>query len=155
MKFYLFDQNSRVSEITYEYSMAKDLLAIYLEGEVPERCIVYDLKSGVFLKNFRSEGTEYIYQDYKFEDNIVVSKEDENLKRSYEAYDITNAKLINTYDDPFPKVGRVVPESDRDDIREIIHGNYRIIYRLINDEAQILTGHHSARLLDLSEIDGT
>ena len=52
----------------------------------------------------------------------------------------------------FPKVGRIVPESNREDIREIIHGNYRIIYRLINDEVQILTIHHSARLLDLSEI---
>ena len=53
----------------------------------------------------------------------------------------------------FPKAGRIVPESDSEDVREIIHGNYRLIYRLINDEVQILTIHHSARLLDLSEID--
>ena len=52
----------------------------------------------------------------------------------------------------FPKVGRIVPEINREDIREIVHGNYRIIYRLINDKVQILTIYHSARLLDLSEI---
>ena len=51
----------------------------------------------------------------------------------------------------FPQVGRVVPESNRDDIREILHGNYRIVYRLIGDEVQLLTIHHSARLLDPSE----
>ncbi len=53
----------------------------------------------------------------------------------------------------FPKAGRIVPESNREDVREMIHGSYRIIYRLINDEVQILTVHHSARLLDLSEIN--
>jgi plasmid stabilization system protein ParE len=52
----------------------------------------------------------------------------------------------------FPKAGRIVPESSRENIREIIHGSYRIIYRLINDSVQILTIHHSARLLDLSAI---
>ena len=55
----------------------------------------------------------------------------------------------------FPKAGRIVPESNRDNVREIIHGNYRIIYRLLNDDVvQILTVHHSAQLLDLSKIDG-
>ena len=52
----------------------------------------------------------------------------------------------------FPRVGRIVPESDRDDLREIIDGNYRIIYRLLHDEVQILTVHHSARPLDVTEI---
>lgn len=52
----------------------------------------------------------------------------------------------------FPKAGRIVPESDLEYIREIFHGNYRIIYRLIGDEVQILTVHHSARSLDLSKL---
>ena len=30
----------------------------------------------------------------------------------------------------FPKSGRIVPEIMQDDFREIIYGNYRIIYRL-------------------------
>lgn len=34
----------------------------------------------------------------------------------------------------FPRMGRPVPESERDDIRELINQGYRLIYRL--DEAQ-------------------
>jgi toxin ParE1/3/4 len=40
-----------------------------------------------------------------------------------------------------------VPELGRKDIREIIHGNYRIIYRVLPGEVEILTIHHGARLL--------
>lgn len=47
---------------------------------------------------------------------------------------------------PFP--GRIVPETQNESIRELIPGNYRIIYRIIsNDRIDILTVHHSARLL--------
>jgi len=33
----------------------------------------------------------------------------------------------------FPEVGRKVPEINRADIREVIEGNYRIIYRIESD----------------------
>ena len=45
----------------------------------------------------------------------------------------------------FPKAGRVVPEINREYIREIILGNYRIIYRIITKNVEILTIHHGAR----------
>lgn len=32
-----------------------------------------------------------------------------------------------------PKIGRIVPEFNQDDIREIIHKNYRIVYRIISE----------------------
>jgi toxin ParE1/3/4 len=48
----------------------------------------------------------------------------------------------------FPLSGRVVPEIGREDIREIILGNYRIIYRVLPEEVEILTVHHGARELD-------
>ena len=51
----------------------------------------------------------------------------------------------------FPESGRSVPEVGQENIREIIHGNYRIIYRLTNDVIQILTVYHSSRLLDPSQ----
>jgi addiction module RelE/StbE family toxin len=51
----------------------------------------------------------------------------------------------------FPESGRSVPEVGQENIREIIHGNYRIIYRLTNDVIQILTVYHSARRLDASQ----
>ena len=52
----------------------------------------------------------------------------------------------------FPRSGRVVPELGQDEIREIIVHGYRIIYRLLADEVQILTVHHGARLL--GELEG-
>jgi len=52
----------------------------------------------------------------------------------------------------FPRSGRVVPEIGREDIREIIVQSYRVIYRLLSDEVEILTVHHGARPLRAFEI---
>ena len=53
----------------------------------------------------------------------------------------------------FPKLGRIVPEVDDPVIREIILGNYRIIYRATDDSPEVLTVYHGARLLDPSKIE--
>jgi toxin ParE1/3/4 len=53
----------------------------------------------------------------------------------------------------FPNAGRIVPESNQETIREIFHGSYRIIYRIREDEIEVLTVHHSARLFDVSIIE--
>jgi plasmid stabilization system protein ParE len=47
-----------------------------------------------------------------------------------------------------PRSGRVVPEMGQERLREIILGNYRIVYRLVGEDVQVLTVHHGARLLD-------
>lgn len=52
----------------------------------------------------------------------------------------------------FPKCGRIVPESARNDIREIIFKNYRIIYRIENDKISILTVRHGRQLLPDEEL---
>ena len=47
-----------------------------------------------------------------------------------------------------PLLGRVVPETNSESIRELILGSYRIIYRIISEERiDVLTVHHSAKLL--------
>jgi len=47
-----------------------------------------------------------------------------------------------------PKSGRVVPEINDEAIRELIQGNYRIIYRIVSrNHIDIITIHHSRRLL--------
>jgi toxin ParE1/3/4 len=52
-----------------------------------------------------------------------------------------------------PLSGRVVPESNDKTIREIIRGNYIVIYQIRNDStAFILTVFHSARLLTLKNL---
>lgn len=51
------------------------------------------------------------------------------------------------------RAGRIVPEIGDDDIREIIVGFYRIIYRVVNDQqADILTVHHSRRNPDNNDV---
>jgi toxin ParE1/3/4 len=47
----------------------------------------------------------------------------------------------------FPESGRVVPEYDRRDLRELLFQNYRIVYRIKGDEVQIAAVVHGARLL--------
>ncbi len=46
----------------------------------------------------------------------------------------------------FPELGRVVPEKDDPIIREIIMGNYRIVYRLKDNLIELLTIHHGAAI---------
>ncbi|WP_304152227.1 type II toxin-antitoxin system RelE/ParE family toxin [Mesonia mobilis] len=42
--------------------------------------------------------------------------------------------------------GRKVPEIQDENIREVIEGNYRIIYRVVSENRiDILTVHHSSR----------
>lgn len=48
---------------------------------------------------------------------------------------------------PHPRKGRKVPEYQRDDIREVFHHPYRIIYLLKDDAIEILSVIHGARLL--------
>ena len=58
-------------------------------------------------------------------------------------------KLINRVDqlESFPKSGRVVPEFESDTIRELIEGNYRIVYKINSDHIGVVRIHHSARQL--------
>jgi plasmid stabilization system protein ParE len=48
----------------------------------------------------------------------------------------------------FPHAGRVVPEFSNETLRELIEGNYRIVYRIVDEtRVDILTIHNSYRLL--------
>lgn len=50
----------------------------------------------------------------------------------------------------FPQAGRIVPEKNEENLRELIEGNYRIIYEIVSaDQINILTVYHSARDLKL------
>lgn len=52
-----------------------------------------------------------------------------------------------------PRLGRIVPELQTETIREVILGDYRLIYRVQHEEVQVVTVHHGARLLDIGSID--
>ncbi|MBU2618540.1 MAG: type II toxin-antitoxin system RelE/ParE family toxin [Proteobacteria bacterium] len=51
-----------------------------------------------------------------------------------------------------PLSGRVVPEVNNKEIRELIYGNYRIIYRVENKQISILTIRHGKQILPTEEI---
>ncbi len=49
----------------------------------------------------------------------------------------------------FPKMGRTVPEFGEETIRELIKGQYRVVYKIDDkkDTIVIVTIHHAKRLL--------
>ena len=53
-----------------------------------------------------------------------------------------------------PMSGRLVPELGREDVREIIKRNYRIVYRIFADRVQVLTVFEGHRRLPHNLIDG-
>jgi len=85
---------------------------------------VDDLKS---IYGYISKDSKYIASS--FTDKVVNSVE--NLKN-------------------FPDMGRIVPESDKPDIRELIFQNYRIIYKVKDDIIYILSVIRASR--DLSSL---
>jgi toxin ParE1/3/4 len=51
-----------------------------------------------------------------------------------------------------PKAGRKVPELDREDVREVFLGSYRIIYRIYPDFMDILMVFEGHRLLPMETL---
>jgi len=51
-----------------------------------------------------------------------------------------------------PRAGRVVPEIRLEEYRELIYGNYRIVYRVSANTVFILTVRHLRRLLELDDL---
>ena len=51
-----------------------------------------------------------------------------------------------------PKIGRVVPEIGDQQFREMIYGNYRIVYRIEKKQLSILTIRHGKQILPIEDI---
>jgi plasmid stabilization system protein ParE len=51
-----------------------------------------------------------------------------------------------------PELGRIVPEINERQFREVIYGNYRIIYHISSKEISILTIRHGKQILPIDEI---
>jgi addiction module RelE/StbE family toxin len=58
-------------------------------------------------------------------------------------------KVIRRVDqlEQFPQSGRVVPEFDSETLKELIEGNYRIVYKTTTDYVAIIRVHHSSQNL--------
>jgi plasmid stabilization system protein ParE len=55
----------------------------------------------------------------------------------------------------FPESGRRVPEVRRNDLRELVMGNYRLIYRVRGEEIAVLTVRHFRQVLPIEEVNET
>jgi plasmid stabilization system protein ParE len=71
--------------------------------------------------------------------------------------DVANKWASNIFDSTeklkeHPRLGRVVPEINDDDYRELIEGNYRVVYWLGSSKISVLTVCHGRKLLPLDEV---
>jgi len=79
---------------------------------------------------------------------LFIARDTPQIAATFADRVVTAADRLETH----PRLGRVVPEFGIEDIREILVGSYRVIYRVREDEVHILTVHHGARLLDASNV---
>ena len=88
------------------------------------------------------------WTDFAIENLIAIGDYIEKDSHFY-AQRMVNS-LFNSVDilEQHPLAGRVVPEFNNRNIRELICGSYRIVYKLITKiDINIITVHHSAKLL--------
>lgn len=52
----------------------------------------------------------------------------------------------------FPEMGRHVPEIRKSNYRELIFGNYRVVYRIDEKQVNVLTVRHFKQILPIEEI---
>lgn len=53
----------------------------------------------------------------------------------------------------FPLSGRMVPEVGREEIREVIEGDFRIIYRVEPEQLSVLTLRHARQVTEAGDVD--
>jgi addiction module RelE/StbE family toxin len=92
--------------------------------------------------------TNYAYRDLK---DIFDYISKDSKKYALLQIDRIKKKVKILYKNP--KSGRIVPEINHNNIRELIEGNYRIIYLIKSTERiDILSIFHSARILDYGKL---
>lgn len=66
----------------------------------------------------------------------------------YEKLLVRAQQLLN-----HPQLGSILPELERDDVREVFVHSFRLVYQVLPDEIRVLTVIHGARLLTLDPPD--
>ncbi|SEH05416.1 Plasmid stabilisation system protein [Candidatus Venteria ishoeyi] len=68
--------------------------------------------------------------------------------KRYAKYQVQRIKQRTHHIKSHPRIGKIVQEFNNPDIRELVEGNYRIIYRIVSESrVDILMVHHGARNL--------
>ena len=90
---------------------------------------------------------KFIWTDFAIDDLKSIH---EYISKDSKVYaDRYIEKLIFRIDqlEHFPLSGRIVPEFGQETIRELIEGNYRIVYKINQGFIGIVRVQHAARLL--------
>jgi toxin ParE1/3/4 len=62
------------------------------------------------------------------------------------AINLVNRRVARADDlGDFPEMGRVVPELEDPEIRELLEKGYRIVYRVKREDVEVLTVFHASR----------
>ena len=88
----------------------------------------------------------------KLSDIVTYISQDNPIQAEIWADKVFNA--VERLSD-YPNSGRIVPEVNAEKVREIILGNYRIIYEITDIHIAIITVRHCKRLIDKDEIQNT
>jgi plasmid stabilization system protein ParE len=86
--------------------------------------------------------TKFALQDLN-EIAEFISKDSVRYAQMTVKYLFESLSLLKSH----PKAGRIVPEFNESNLRELIRGSYRIVHRIVaKDRVDILTVHHASRL---------
>ena len=77
-----------------------------------------------------------------------IAKDDEVAADGHIRKLIARAKAL----EDFPSLGRRLPELPAAELRELIEGNYRIVYRIRKDTVEVLTVFEAHHLLPLEDL---
>ncbi len=91
-----------------------------------------EIEWSIIAENDLNEIIDYIAQD--------------SVEYALSFYEQVREKVENLI--LFPKMGRIVPELDDPNIRELILRNYRIIYRILGEKIQLVRLFHGSRIID-------
>jgi len=94
----------------------------------------------IFWSPLAVERLEDVYEYIAFDNKLAAQKLVERIFKKVE----TLSKN--------PERGRKVPETNRDEIREVFEGEYRIIYRIESKKVSILTIRNFKQLLPAKDI---
>lgn len=86
--------------------------------------------------------TELALEDLKIIHDYIAQDSTSYASRFIEKL-LARVKQLET----FPRSGKNVPEFGIENIRELIEGNYRIVYRVNSEVVYIIRVQHSAMLL--------
>ena len=76
-------------------------------------------------------------------------------KDSIRYAEFTVLELFESVDilEKYPYSGVIVPEFDKEFLRQIIQGNYRVVYQIIDEfRVDILTVHNCARMISNTKV---